>query len=276
MQKYPIVSLPDDEPYRWWKLFPDTIVIHYGEALDTFLLLGDERALLIDTAYGRGDFPNIVEELREGRELLVVNTHGHYDHTGGNPFFPRIYMHENAKAYCRKAFGPTDPEWFANMPHPDYECIAVDDGYIFDLGNRQVEVLYTPAHCDSSLMFIDHKRRLLFSGDEFDAGQANLPAEDKVEPFLRNMRRLLERSDEFDWIMPNHNGCPICKDYLQDFATAAEHVVKGRPDLVSREGLPDYKLGFGPVITRVQVGQSCINYPPAQISDSRPPCSDGN
>ena len=37
MHKYPIVRLPDDEPYRWWKLFPDTIVIHYGEALDTFL-----------------------------------------------------------------------------------------------------------------------------------------------------------------------------------------------------------------------------------------------
>lgn len=263
MQKYPIVSLPDDEPYRWWKLFPDTIVIHYGEALDTFLLLGDEKALLIDTAYGRGDFPNIVEELREGRELLVVNTHGHYDHTGGNPFYPRVYMHEKAKAYCRNAFSPIDPEWFANMPYPNYECIAVDDGYVFDLGNRQVEVLYMPAHSDSSLMFIDHKRRLLFSGDEFDAGQANMTSEASVAPFLRNIRRLLERSGEFDWIMPNHNGCPICKDYLQDFATAAEHVVAGKPDVVSREGLPDYKLGFGPVITRVQVGQSCINYPPA-------------
>lgn len=268
MQKYSIVPLPDDEPYRWWKLFSDTIVIHYGEALDTFLLLGDEKALLIDTAYGRGNFPNIVDELLEWRELLVVNTHGHYDHTGGNPFFPRVYMHENAKAYCRKAFEPIDPKWFANMPYPNYECLSVDDGYVFDLGNRQVEVLYTPAHSDSSLMFIDHKRRLLFSGDEFDAGQANLMAEDDVALFLRNMHRLLVRSDEFDWIMPNHNGCPICKDYLQDFATAAEHVVAGKPDFVSHESLPDYKLGFGSVITRVQVGQSCINYVPANVNSN--------
>ena len=178
-------------------------------------------------------------------------------------------MHENAKRYCRKSFSTIDPEWFANMPYPDYECIAVDDGYVFDLGNRQVEVLYTPAHCDSSLMFIDHKRRLLFSGDEFDAGQANLTAEDKVEPFLQNILRLISRSDEFDWIMPNHNGCPICKDYLQDFADAARHVVEGHPDIVSREGLPEYKLGFGPVITRVQIGQSCINYPPANANDAR-------
>lgn len=269
MKKYPIVKLPDDEPYRWWKLYPDTIVIHYGEALDMFLLLGEEKALLIDTGYGRGDFPNIVEELRAGLELMVVNTHGHYDHTGGNPFFPRVHMHKNAMAYCRKAFAPVDPVWMENMPYPDYECVAVEDGDVFDLGDRKVEVLYTPAHSDSSLMFIDHGRRLLFCGDEFDAGQANLTAEDKVEPFYQNMLRLIERQDEFDWIMPNHNGCPVCKDYLYDFATAAKHVLEGHPDIVSREGLPEYKLGFAPVITRVQVGQSCINFPPKGVNDAR-------
>ena len=96
MKHFNIVALLDDEEYRYWKLFDDTYVIHYGEALDTFLLLGDEKALLIDTAYGRGEFPNIVEELSSGKELLVVNTHGHFDHTGGNRWFPRVYMHPNA------------------------------------------------------------------------------------------------------------------------------------------------------------------------------------
>lgn len=80
-------------------------------------------------------------------------------------------------------------------------------------------MLYTPAHCDSSLMFIDHKRRLLFSGDEFDAGQANLTAEDKVEPFLQNILRLISRSDEFDWIMPNHNGCPSARTIFRILPT---------------------------------------------------------
>ena len=35
MKTYPIVRLPDDEAYRWWKLYPDTIVIQYGEGLYT-------------------------------------------------------------------------------------------------------------------------------------------------------------------------------------------------------------------------------------------------
>ena len=124
MGEYNIVRLPDDEPYRCWKLYPDTIVIHYGDALDTFLPLGSERALLIDTAYGRGEFPNLVEELRGGRELIVVNTHGHYDHTGGNPWFPRVHMHPNAMAYARRASGPIDPEWMANMPSAHCEMVG--------------------------------------------------------------------------------------------------------------------------------------------------------
>ena len=259
MPTYKTVALPDDEQYRYWKLYSDTYIIHYGEALDVFLLLGDERALLIDTAYGRGDFPNIVNMLAGERELYVVNTHGHFDHTGGNRWFPRVYMHKNAMAYANHAFGALNDEWLANMPYPDYEMVAVDDGYVFELGGRSVEVLYTPAHSDSSLSFIDHKRRLLFSGDEFDAGQANLGEFSSVAAFLRNCKRLQARSGEFDFIMPNHNGCPVANEYLDDFVTAAQHVVDGKPDLVSKDGLPGYKMGFGKGV-RVQVGNSCINY----------------
>lgn len=267
MKRYPIVPLPDDEPYRYWRLYPDTIVIHYGEALDTFLLLGEEKALLIDTAYGRGDFPNIVEELREGRELIVVNTHGHFDHTGGNFWYPEVYMHPNAKDYAKLAFTPLDEAWMRNMPYPDYKILDVEDGHVFHLGGRDVEAIYTCAHSDSSLSFIDHGRRLLFCGDEFDAGQANMFSEASVTDFHRNMLLLKSRESEYDFVMPNHNGCPICKTYIDDFITASEHVIAGKPDIVSRDGLPTYKLGLAALdsIRRVQVGQSCINYPVTDV-----------
>lgn len=269
MPKYPIVRLPDDEPYRHWRLFDDTYVIHYGEALDIFLLLGEEKALLIDTAYGRGDLPNLVNELKGDRELLVVNTHGHFDHTGGNRWFPRVHMHKNAMAIANHAFGPLDEAWLANMPYPDYEMIAVDDGHVFDLGGRKVEVLWTPAHSDGSLSFIDHGRRLLFSGDEFDAGQANLGLFESVGAFLKNCERLWERRSEYDFIMPNHNGCPVANSYLEDFITAARHVVEGCPDLVPIADLPGFKRPFGgDRALRVQVGDSCINYMPEGVEFS--------
>lgn len=258
MKKHNIVRLPGDEQYRYWKIYPDTYVIRYGEALDTFLLLGESKALLIDTAYGRGEFPNLIHKLKGDLELIVVNTHGHYDHTGGNPWFFRVHMHEKAKAYANHSFGPVDPEWFANLPYANYEMISIDDGHIFELGDREVEVLYTPAHSDSSLSFIDKKRKLLFCGDEFDSGQANLVGFESVKAFLANMQRLKAREHEFDFIMPSHNGCPICKEYLDDFITAAQNIVDGKPDLVSTDDLPGYKNARGRL--RAQVGNSCINY----------------
>ena len=261
MKTYPIVRLPDDEAYRWWKLYPDTIVIQYGEGLYTFLLLGEEKALLIDTAYGRGDFPNLVQRLAGDRELVVVNTHGHYDHTGGNMWFPKVHMHEKAKAIANQPFEPVDPEFLANLPYPDYEMISVEDGHVFELGGgRQVTVLHTPAHNESSLSFLDNKRRLLFAGDEFDSGQANLGDLNSVKSFLQNMRRLKSLEDQFDWTLPSHNGCPICKEYLDDFITAAQHVTEGKPDLVPTQELQGYQRPFAKDGVRVQVGLSCINY----------------
>ena len=264
-RKYKIVTLPDDEPYRWWRLFDDTWVIHYGEALDLFLLLGEEKALLIDTAYGRGDLPNIVDMLKGDRELLVVNTHEHFDHTGGNKFFPKVYMHPLAFENADKPFDPLPQEWFDNMPYPDYEKVGIEDGYVFHVGGRDVEVLHTPAHCKSSLSFIDHGRRLLFPGDELDSGQANLNVFESVGAFLKNCKRLKERESEYDLIMPNHNGCPVAKSYLDDFITAAQHIVDGTPDLVDPNDVQEYCHGFFPGLLRAQVNDSCINYLPEGV-----------
>ena len=257
MEHYPIVRLPNDESYHFWKLYPDTVAIQYGVHLYCFLLLGKERALLIDTCYGRGNFPNIVEKLADGREIVVVNTHGHYDHTGGNPWFPKVHMHPNAMAYAKEPFSPVDPVWMANMPYPDYEMIPVNDGDVFDIGGRQIEVIYAPAHSDSSLMFIDHGRRLLFTGDEFDSEQAALPRPNVIERFHANMVRLQSRRADFDFIMPSHNGCPIDLDYLDDFEICSRHVLEGHPDFVEHEGLPEFD---DYVMKRVQVGLSSINY----------------
>ena len=171
--KIPVVRLPGDQNYYYWEMFPDTWAIQYGESLFCFLLIGRESALLIDSAYGSGDFPNVIDCLTD-KPVILVNTHGHYDHTGGNAWFPQAYMHPLAEKNARKPFQPLNPDFWANMPYPDYEIIPVENGHVFELGGRKVECIYTPAHSEASISFIDHGQRLLFTGDEFDSGQANL------------------------------------------------------------------------------------------------------
>ncbi|MBR3642485.1 MAG: nucleoside phosphorylase, partial [Parasporobacterium sp.] len=58
--------------------------------------------------------------------------------------------------------------------------------------------------------------------------------------------------------------------YLDDFVTAAQHVVDGKPDLVSRDDLQGFQMGFFKDIVRVQVGNSCINYLPEGADPEKP------
>lgn len=61
--------------------------------VNCFLVAGRERAVLIDTGLGIGDVREVVETLTD-LDLLVVNTHHHWDHVGGNGSFDDIAIHE--------------------------------------------------------------------------------------------------------------------------------------------------------------------------------------
>ena len=53
------------------------------EEVISFLVTGDDRALLFDTGLGIGDMTRVVEQLTD-LEIVVLNSHTHYDHIGGN------------------------------------------------------------------------------------------------------------------------------------------------------------------------------------------------
>ena len=101
---------------------------------------------------------------------------------------------------------------------------------------------------------------------EYHSGKYTL---ENVKAFLKNCRRLYERRDEYDFIMPNHNGCPVSKSYLVDFIMAAEHIVDGHPDLVDTEDVQNYCRGFFKGHLRAQIGNSCINYLPEGLLPER-------
>lgn len=60
-----------------------------------WLTIGPEKCLLVDTGFGLGDTKALVETLAPGKEIIVVNTHDHYDHAFGNCRFDRVYCHES-------------------------------------------------------------------------------------------------------------------------------------------------------------------------------------
>ena len=66
------------------------------------LLVGKEKALLIDTGNGFGNIREAVRSITD-KPLLVANTHGHVDHTSGNCQFeePVYIAKEDLDLLCR-------------------------------------------------------------------------------------------------------------------------------------------------------------------------------
>ena len=251
---------------------PDTWTLQFGNAY-CYLLVGEERALLFDTFYGNGNLRELVEEITD-KPVMVVNSHGHYDHTGGNPWWDEAWAGPGAEDVMKKAFTPAQQEEFNRKPYPDYQVHTVREGHIFELGGRDVEVFEIPAHHESSIALLDRKSRTLYIGDELESGQVllfvrknPLPFREIVAAHLENMKKLAKYDSEFDQICPGHNGTPLYKSYLYDYIALSEHILDGTaqimPDLAgfgfrSQNG-PGFFAAAGK-LERAQYGQASFVY----------------
>lgn len=218
--------------YGRWMIMPGVWALTNRWQNFQFLLIGNEKAMLIDTGYGEGNIRKEVEEITD-KPVIVVNTHGHFDHTGGNGWWDEAYMEKNAVPQAKKPFAPHQAEWFHRLPYQDYTEKILHDGDVIDLGDREIEVIHIPAHNESSIALLDKNKRLLFTGDEIEGGQVllfarrqNLDKNQAAAAHKNNMLKLKARRSEFDFICPAHNGCMLNPDkYLDDFITLADQIL---------------------------------------------------
>ena len=224
-----------------------------------YLLLGDEKAVLIDTLYGYGDLRKIVESITD-KPVMVINTHGHFDHTGGNSFWPEAYMSEYAATEAKHAFGEELAKMAQSHAYPDYEIKLLNDGDIIELGGHTLEIIKIGAHSPGSIAVLDKTERILYSGDELDPGQVLL-SQRAVPAHLETMEKLKVREAEFDFINSAHNGTHLTKDYLDDFIELDRQYIAGtakKLDSAAGFGWADSAEGFGGGGDRYNYGRAHI------------------
>jgi len=217
------------EPYRARKIFENTWIIDIGAMCLCYLLVGEEKALVIDTGMNPANLREYLETITD-KPMMSVNTHGHGDHTLCNGFFDEAYMHPEAIIDFKNG-KENDKARFEGVPF-DYEPIPVTEGHVFDLGGRHVEVYETPCHSPGDLMFIDRENRLLFTGDNLEVGQVLIfygPANigGTVKRHHEILKKMEAHYDEFDYICPAHNGSPLHKSVLKDFIENDERIMSG-------------------------------------------------
>lgn len=226
------VLLFEENPYVEVYQFRDNLYGLFNQNCDgagdvwTWLIVGPEKAMLIDTAYGLGDSKAVCDKISGGKELIVVNTHDHFDHAFGNCRYGRVYCHEalvdqlkaqNAHMWDYLFDDDGNNIWLKfdrkDLPEfREYEIIGVPDGYIFDLGGGyEVELINSNGHGGAgAAMYLDKTNRILFPGDNIcsdvsGCGNVSYPIEEcSLYKYRECVKRLNARIDEYDYIFPMH------------------------------------------------------------------------
>jgi glyoxylase-like metal-dependent hydrolase (beta-lactamase superfamily II) len=243
---------PYVEVYRLRENLYALLSEHLGGAGDvwSYLLLGPEKALLIDTALGVGDLKGLCDQLTGGLPLLVAVTHAHGDHASGNCQFERVYCHEYSVPALEKMRTPRlwdaylnadgQPVWTAFdradiVPFHEYDIVGCPDGTLFNLGgDHDVELIWTAGHQPGHCMFLDKKGRLLFAGDDvismriqISGGRPGEPYGEfaTVEAYRDQMAKLAARLDEFDYVFPAHFVFDLENYVVADLVAAAAAIL---------------------------------------------------
>jgi glyoxylase-like metal-dependent hydrolase (beta-lactamase superfamily II) len=74
------------------ELDPGVHLIGEPGHVNSFLVQGSRSAVLLDTGLGVANIRSVAEALTD-KPLLVVNSHYHFDHTGGNRLFEDVAIH---------------------------------------------------------------------------------------------------------------------------------------------------------------------------------------
>ncbi len=228
-----------DVCFSAFELLPDVYHIrsNYGELVFLTLLVGSERALLVDTGYGYGDLPAFVRSITD-KPLTVVNSHGHSDHNGGNFQFPEAWQFHcdiepslwtrceeitsNILDFCPPPeAGGFDFDAFMNYDPATTRPLS--DGQVFDLGNMTVQTILVGNHSPGSCVFYCPERKLLVAADAVGpAVSLGNEESSSVEYHLQQLLKLQQLP--FEHILAGHSDRLIPRSEMECYIHVAQNI----------------------------------------------------
>ena len=241
---YPLIPKQIKKP-KATKINDNTYCFHDGFVSSCmYLLIGEERAMLIDTGYGLCRLDEAVAELTD-LPVFVVNTHGHYDHVGNNALFDECYMSEKDLELYRFYYEDETldmvydrlPWIFRHLAYQEKKAVKQkepadvkplpEEGY-FDLGGRKVSFFETPGHTPGSICLYDENYNLLFDGD-MSGVLLDLPMSESVETYLSSVETINRfiSDHNVEKIYSGHNSGGRDTDIYDSLETAARDIFNG-------------------------------------------------
>lgn len=203
------------------------------------LVIGEDKALLFDTGYGIG---NLKEEINTitNKPLIVINSHGHMDHSCGNYQFEKVYINKTDLPLCIKHNSkpwrirniesaknlkvlPNDfnEDLYINQTEGNLDFININD--IIDLGNLKIKVVDMRGHTKGSIgLLIEQWKTLLVSDATCPFVWLFLEESTSVSEYVKMLEKVLKY--DFNNFLVGHGAKLFPKQKMIDFYEVAKNI----------------------------------------------------
>lgn len=182
-------------------------VWHVQDAEDVFftIIKGSRQAIVVDSGYGKADHRKFVEGI-VSTPYLVVNTHGHPDHTGGNSQYDEVYV-------SQADFSMAERNGSKGARVPVLLPLPADAEY--DLGGIHVRAVALPGHTKGTVGFLLEEHRLLIAGDAFNPDMWMFAENhDTLDTLEQTLEKAL--SLPFDTYLGSHTTKEVPQSFLNE------------------------------------------------------------
>ena len=139
------------------------------------VLVNSKKPVLIDTGFG-SDFPATLKLLQDvgvsaEKLSLIINTHYHSDHVGGNHGFQTRYQipvatyYSEARLVNQRDINACSAIWLAQPIQPYHIDRSLHKGDQIDAGEVTLEVIHTPGHTLGHMSLYAPQDQVLILGD---------------------------------------------------------------------------------------------------------------
>jgi len=213
-----------------------------GSLLNTGLIIGSQRAMVIDTGCGPRQGRHILDAVRKKTDLpiVVVNTHAHYDHFFGNAVFAaagavEFWAHQNCAAEIeqrgevqRQSVAALEPEMFngagLNTELVIPNALVRDQPVLVDLGDLTATLFYLGrGHTDGDLLV--GTSTTLYAGDLVEQGSHPSFEDSYPQEWADALRHISALRHRYEFLIPGH-GQPCTDQFVKTMADTMTTAVR--------------------------------------------------
>jgi glyoxylase-like metal-dependent hydrolase (beta-lactamase superfamily II) len=176
--------------------------------------VGEDGILIVDDQFAplAEKIRASLKSLNQGKLRFILNTHWHFDHTGGNSVFgpeASIIAHDNVR---KRMSTEQRSEFFKSTtpasPKPALPVITFDRSLTVHFNGEEIRAIHFPqGHTDGDSVIFFTRSNVVHLGDDFFSGSfpfVDLESGGSVEGLAKNIAELITKIPADAKLIPGH------------------------------------------------------------------------